>query len=48
MPCSFFLINKQLNIQETYQDKDIADKDCALLNKRNPVGDYAVCRLLEE
>lgn len=45
---AFTHTGKQLNIQETYQDKDIADKDCVLLNKRNPIGDYAVCRLLEE
>ncbi len=39
---------RQLNIQETYLNKDEVDTHCKLINERNPVGDYAVCRLLEE
>jgi hypothetical protein len=45
---AFTHTGKNLNIQETYSDKDTADNDCILLNERNPVGNYAVCRLLAE
>lgn len=41
---------KQLNIKQYYEYSEIkqAIKDCEELNNNNPVGYYAVCRVLEE
>lgn len=43
-------IAKQHNIKQYYEDSEIkqAIKDCEELNNNNPVGYYAVCRVLEE
>lgn len=36
-----------LAIKPSYEDFDEAQQDCERMNKENPVGDYAVCKLME-
>ena len=36
-----------LDIKPSYEDFDEAQRDCERMNKENPVGDYAVCKLMD-
>lgn len=43
-------IAKQFNTKHYYEDSEVSQaiKDCEELNNNNPIGYYAVCRVLEE
>lgn len=45
--CYDSYVGRRLNIQETYESKELANMDCEKLNKENPSGDYAVCPVVK-
>lgn len=40
-------IEKICNIKESYKDLNEAKKACELINKVNPIGDYAICPIID-
>ena len=45
---SFYTHSGKNVVQRIYNDRELAERDCKVMNETNPCGCYAVCPVLED